>query len=68
MVSAALTMGVISPPSVATATHTSTLGCSTAVCEALSQEAFASGVSLRARAAARITKSFTDTLVPCSGS
>jgi hypothetical protein len=66
LVSAALTMGVISPPSVATATHTSTLRCCTAASEPLSQKALAAGVSRRARAAARSTKSFTDTLVPCA--
>ena len=61
-----LTMGVMSPPSVATATEISTpLTIRVSPTEG-SYTALSSGTSFRASADARIIKSFTDALMPCS--
>ena len=64
---AALTMGVISPPSVATATEMSTEGASAGTPALESHSALAAGTSASARATALMRKSFTDTLEPCGG-
>mmetsp|Transcript_19734 Transcript_19734/g.62777 ORF Transcript_19734/g.62777 Transcript_19734/m.62777 type:complete len:345 (-) Transcript_19734:516-1550(-) len=63
---ASRTMGVISPPSVATAMAMSTCGLAVVPADAASHIAFASGTLVSATAHARTTKSFTDTLTPCS--
>jgi hypothetical protein len=62
--SAPRTMGVMSPPSVATAIATSTAGARTAAPAAPSHAALASGTSRSASATARTTQSFTLTFTP----
>ena len=54
-------MGVMSPPGVATATLTSTVGFSFRVPVAASKDAFISGTSRSARPAHRMIKSLTET-------
>mmetsp|Transcript_6924 Transcript_6924/g.12561 ORF Transcript_6924/g.12561 Transcript_6924/m.12561 type:complete len:395 (+) Transcript_6924:73-1257(+) len=66
LVLAALTMGVMRPPGVATAMEMSAASCSCALLVAASHVAFTSGTSISASAAARTTKSFTLTLLPCA--
>mmetsp|Transcript_1609 Transcript_1609/g.5319 ORF Transcript_1609/g.5319 Transcript_1609/m.5319 type:complete len:267 (+) Transcript_1609:1234-2034(+) len=61
---ASFTIGVYNPPSVATATHTSTAGDGRISPAASSQYAFAAGTSCSASATARSTQSFTEIFVP----
>mmetsp|Transcript_8098 Transcript_8098/g.50091 ORF Transcript_8098/g.50091 Transcript_8098/m.50091 type:complete len:300 (+) Transcript_8098:633-1532(+) len=64
--SARFTMGVMSPPSVATATEMSTCLLNLASRASASHEAFAPGTWRKARAQARRTKSFTERGVPAA--
>mmetsp|Transcript_28704 Transcript_28704/g.80803 ORF Transcript_28704/g.80803 Transcript_28704/m.80803 type:complete len:222 (+) Transcript_28704:260-925(+) len=63
---APFTIGVMRPPGVATATEMSAAGCCTAEAVLASHVVLTSGTSISASATARITKSLTETLVPCS--
>ena len=64
LTSAPVTMGVINPSSVATATHTSTPSNDFAAIVFASHPAFNAGTSRNARPTAYITQSFTLTFTP----